>query len=47
MDAFHMYTPLDPEAKDNIASGAIALVHESAPDLKKKPQRVERLGERA
>lgn len=47
MDAFHRYTPLDPEAKDNIAAGAIALVNESALDLKKKLQRVEKVGERA
>lgn len=47
MEAFRQYTPMDPEAPENTAAIVMAFVNQAAPDLKRKLQRVERLGERS
>lgn len=47
MEAFRQYTPMDPEAPENTAAIVMAFVNQAAPDVKRKLQRVERLGERS
>lgn len=46
MEAFQLFTPLDPEAVESMAAIIMAFVNQSAPEIKKKLQKLERLGER-
>ncbi|XP_057343520.1 uncharacterized protein LOC130679193 [Manis pentadactyla] len=46
MEAFRQYTPMDPEAPENRAAIVMAFVNQAAPYIKRKLQRVERLGEK-
>ena len=47
MEAFRQYTPMNPEAPETKAAIIMAFVKQAAPDIKKKLQRVERLGEKS
>ena len=47
IEAFRQYTPMNPEAPETKAAIIMAFVNQAAPDIKKKLQRVERLGEKS
>ena len=47
IEAFRQYTPMNPEALETKATIIMAFVNQAAPDIKKKLQRVERLGEKS
>ena len=47
IEAFRQYTPMNPEALETKAAIIMAFVNQAAPDMKKKLQRVERLGEKS
>ena len=47
MEAFRQYTPMNPEAPETKATIIMAFVNQAAPDIKKKLQRIERLGEKS
>ena len=46
MEAFRQYTPMDPEAEGTQAALIMHFVNQVAPDIRKKLQRLERLGEK-
>ena len=43
MEAFRRYTPFDPTSEEHSASVALAFIGQSAPDIRKKLQRLEGL----
>ncbi|CAD7676945.1 unnamed protein product [Nyctereutes procyonoides] len=47
IEAFRQYTPMNPEAPETKATIIMAFVNQATPDIKKKLQRVERLGEKS
>nr|XP_055200985.1 uncharacterized protein LOC129522712 [Nyctereutes procyonoides] len=47
IEAFRQYTPMDPEAPETKAAIIMTFVNQAAPGIKKKLQRVERLGEKS
>ncbi|KAK1329797.1 hypothetical protein QTO34_009980 [Cnephaeus nilssonii] len=47
MEAFRTYTPMDPEAPNNRAAVVMAFVNQSATDIRRKLQKVDRLGEKS
>ncbi|CAD7670933.1 unnamed protein product [Nyctereutes procyonoides] len=47
IEAFRQCTPMNPEALETKAAIIMAFVNQAAPDIKKKLQRVERLGEKS
>ncbi|CAD7689170.1 unnamed protein product [Nyctereutes procyonoides] len=47
IEAFRQYTPVNPEAPETKAAIIMVFVNQAAPDIKKKLQRVKRLGEKS
>lgn len=47
MEAFRTYTPIDPEAPENKAAVLVAFVNQPAADIRRKLQRIDRLGEKS
>ena len=47
MEAFRQYTPVDPEAEGTRASLIMHFVNQAAPDIRKKLQKLECLGEKS
>ena len=47
IEAFRQYTPMNPEAPETKAAIIMAFVNQAALNIKKKLQRVERLGEKS
>ncbi|KAK1333903.1 LOW QUALITY PROTEIN: hypothetical protein QTO34_006292 [Cnephaeus nilssonii] len=47
MEAFRTYTPMDPEAPESKAAVVMAFVNQSAADIRRKLQKVDRLGEKS
>ena len=45
MEAFRQYTPMGPQAEESRAAVLLAFVNQAAPDIRKKLQKIERLGE--
>ena len=45
MEAFRQYKPMDPQAEDSRAAVLLAFVNQAAPDIRKKLQKIEGLGE--
>ena len=45
MEAFRQYTPMDPQAEESRAAVLLAIVNQTAPDIRKKLQKTEGLGE--
>ena len=45
MEAFRQYTPMDPQAEESRAAVLLAFVNQAAPDIRKKLQKIEGLGE--
>ena len=45
MEAFRQYTPMDPEEEGTQAALMMHFVNQAAPDIRKKLQKLERLGE--
>ena len=45
MKAFRQYTPIDPQAEESRAAVLLAFVNQAAPDIRKKLQKIEGLGE--
>lgn len=47
MEAFRQYTPMDPTADEIKAAVMMAFVNQAAPDIKRKLQKIDRLGEKS
>ena len=47
MEAFRQYTPMDPQADESRVAVMLAFVNQVAPDIWKKMQKIERLGEQS
>ncbi|XP_058569236.1 uncharacterized protein LOC131502479 isoform X2 [Neofelis nebulosa] len=47
MEAFRTYTPMDPEALESKAAVIMAFVNQSAKDIRRKLQKIDRLGEKS
>ena len=47
MEAFRQYTPMYPQADESRAAVLLAFVNQAAPDIRRKLQRIERLGEKS
>ena len=47
MEAFRQYTPMDPQDDESRAAVLLAFVNQAAPDIRRKLQRIERLGEQS
>ena len=47
MEAFRQYTPMDPQADESRAAVLLAFANQAAPDIRRKLQRIERLGEKS
>ena len=47
MEAFRQYTPMDPEAEGTQAALIMHFVNQAAPDIRKKLQKLECLGEKS
>ena len=47
MEAFGQYTPIDPQADESHAAVMLAFVNQAAPDIRRKLQKIERLGEQS
>ena len=47
MDAFRQYTPMDPEAADTRSALMMHFINQSAPDIRKKLQKIDGLGEKS
>ena len=47
MEAFRQYTPMDPQADESRAAVMLAFVNQAAPDIRRKLQKRERLGEQS
>ena len=45
MEAFRQYTPMDPQAEASRAAVLLAFVNQAAPDIRRKLQKIEGLGE--
>ena len=45
MEAFRQYTPMDPQAEESCAAVLLAFVNQAAPDIRRKLQKIEGLGE--
>ena len=45
MEAFRQYTPTDPQADESRAAVLLAFVNQAAPDIRRRLQKTERLGE--
>ena len=45
MEAFRQYTPMDPQAEESRAAILLAFVNQAAPDIRRKLQKIEGLGE--
>ena len=45
MEAFRQYTPMDPQDEESCAAVLLAFVNQAAPDIRKKLQKIEGLGE--
>ena len=45
MEAFRQYTPMDAQAEESRAAVLLAIVNQVAPDIRKKLQKIEGLGE--
>ena len=45
MEAFRQYTPMDPQADESHAAVLLAFVNQAAPDIRRRLQKTERLGE--
>ena len=45
MEAFRQYMPMDPQAEESRAAVLLAFVNQAAPDIRKKLQKLEGLGE--
>ena len=45
MEAFRRYTPMDPQAEESRAVVLLAFVNQAAPDIRRKLQKIEGLGE--
>ena len=45
MEAFRQYTPTDPQAEESCAAVLLAFVNQAAPDIRRKLQKIEGLGE--
>lgn len=47
MEAYRTYTPMNPQAPDNKVAVIMSFINQSATDIKRKLQRVEKLGDRS
>ena len=47
MEAFRQYTPMDPQADESRTAVLLAFVNQAALDIRRKLQRIERLGEQS
>ena len=47
MEAFRQYTPMNTQADESRAAVLLAFVNQAAPDIRRKLQRIERLGEQS
>ena len=47
VEAFMQYTPMDPQADESHTAVLLAFVNQAAPDIRRKLQRIERLGEQS
>ena len=47
MEAFRQYTPMDPQADESRAAVMLAFVNQAAPNIRRKLQKRERLGEQS
>ena len=47
MEAFRQYTPMDPQADESHAAVILAFVNQAAPDIRRKLQKIDRLGEQS
>ena len=47
MEAFRQYTPMDPQADESRTAVLLAFVNQAAPDIRRKLQRIEGLGEQS
>ena len=47
IEAFRQYTPMDPQADESRAAVLLAFVNQAALDIRRKLQRIERLGEQS
>ncbi|XDB67264.1 hypothetical protein AB1E18_019630 [Capra hircus] len=47
MEAFRQYTPMDSQADESRAAVMLAFVNQAAPDIRRKLQKIERLGEQS
>ena len=47
MEAFRQYTPMDPEAEGTQAALIMYFVNQAALDIRKKLQKLERLGKKS
>ena len=45
MEAFKQYTPMDPQAEESRTAVLLAFVNQAAPDIRRKLQKIEGLGE--
>ena len=45
METFRQYTPMDPQAEESHAAVLLAFINQAAPDIRKKLQKIEGLGE--
>ena len=45
MEAFRQYTPMDPQAEESRTAVLLAFINQAAPDIRKKLQKIEGLGE--
>ena len=45
MEAFRQYTPMDPQAEETRTAVLLAFVNQAAPDIRRKLQKIEGLGE--
>ena len=45
MEAFRQYTPMDPQADESRAAVLLAFMNQAAPDIRRKLQKIEGLGE--
>ena len=45
MEAFRQYTPMDPQAEESRAAVLLPFVNQAAPDIRRKLQKIEGLGE--
>ena len=45
LEAFRQYTPMDPQAEESRTAVLLVFVNQAVPDVRKKLQKIERLGE--